>query len=81
MGECLVDEVKIDTLWLVITIDCLQTGDVAYERRSCQTAENNDAVSALQFLSQGKGITFLVESGDIGEGFTLQRHGASFAFG
>jgi len=66
VGERFINEVEIDAFTLIITIDRLQTGDVSDERGSCQTAENNDAVTAFQFLLEGKSVALFIESGDIG---------------
>ncbi|MDF1658971.1 MAG: hypothetical protein P1U58_15245 [Verrucomicrobiales bacterium] len=80
VGERFINEVEIDVLALIITIDRLQTGDVSDERGSCQTAEHNDTVAAFQFLLQGKSVALFVESRDIGKGFALEWHGAALSF-
>lgn len=53
MGEGFVNIVEIQFLTLlpVVMMDSLQTGDITKEGGSCQTAEDNHRMPALEFFS------------------------------
>ena len=53
MGKGFVDVVEIQflTLLLVVMMNSLQTGDVTEEGGSCQTAEDDYRMPALEFFS------------------------------
>ena len=53
MGKGFVNIVKIQLLTLrpVVMMDSLQTGDITKEGGSCQTAEDNHRMPALEFFS------------------------------
>ena len=58
MSECLVDVVEPHALRLIVTLDCLQTGDIAKKRWSGQAAEHQYGVTATQAC--GREITALL---------------------
>lgn len=60
MSEGFVDVEKLNTLRLIILIDCFQTGNVAEKRWSCQAAKNKDSVLSLQILGERKAIPFFI---------------------
>jgi len=72
MRERLVDVVEVHALATVVALNCLQTGDIAKEGGSGQTAKHKDAVFAAEFTER-KLSAFGVPCFDIGELFALKR--------
>ncbi len=59
-------ERQVVALLLIVMMDCLQTGDVAQERGSCQATKHDHRMPALEFLPQRETASLGVEHADIG---------------
>ncbi len=59
-------ERQVVALLLIVMMDCLQTGDVAQERGSCQATEDDHRVAVLEFFPQRETASLGVEHADIG---------------
>ncbi|MBB80109.1 MAG: hypothetical protein CMN02_03770 [Roseibacillus sp.] len=68
MGQRFVDVVEIQFLTLlpVVMMNSLQTGDITKEGRSCQAAEDDHGVSALELLPKGEVAPLGVEHAHVG---------------
>ena len=66
VSQGLVDEKELNAFSRIVFLDCLQTGDVAQEWRSGQTAETQDGVTAFQ-RSGIKFFPLIVEDLDPGD--------------
>ena len=68
MGKGFVNIVERQFLPLlpVVMMDCLQTGDITKEGGSCQAAEDDHGMPALEFFPKGEVAPLGVEHADVG---------------
>ena len=68
VGKGFVDVVELQFLTLlpVVMMDSLQTGDITKEGWSCQAAEDDHGMPALEFFPKGKVTPLGVEYADVG---------------